>query len=39
MPYTYVDLKTQFYEIEVILSSIGILFHDDSTFCSEVTQM
>ena len=34
---TYLDLKTTFYEIAVILSSVGILFHEDSTFCSEVT--
>ena len=34
---TYVDLKTKCYEIAVILSSIVILFNDDSTFCSEVT--
>ena len=32
---TYLDLKT-FYEIAVIFSSVGILFHKDSTFCSEV---
>ena len=25
-----------FYEIAVILSSVGILFHEDGTFCSEV---
>ena len=29
--------KTTFYEIAVILFSVGILFHEDSTFCSEVT--
>ena len=34
---TYLDLKTKFHEIEVILSSVGILFAEDSTFCSEVT--
>ena len=34
---TYLDLKTTFYGIVVILSSVGILFHEDSTFCSEVT--
>ena len=34
---TYLDLKTTFYEIAVILSSVRILFHEDSTFCSEVT--
>ena len=33
---TYLDLKTTFYKIAVILSSVGILFHEDSTFCSEV---
>ena len=33
----YINLKTKFYEIAVILASVGILFHDDSTFCSEVT--
>ena len=34
---TYLDLKTKFYEIAIILSSVGILFHEGSTFCSEVT--
>ena len=34
---TYLDLKTTFHETAVILSSIGILFHEDSNFCSEVT--
>ena len=34
---TYLDLKTTFYKIAVIVSSVGILFHEDSTFCSEVT--
>ena len=34
---TYLDLKTTFYEIAVSLSSAAILFHEDSTFCSEVT--
>ena len=34
---TYLDLKTKFHEIEVILSSVGILFAEDSTFCSAVT--
>ena len=34
---TYLDLKTKLYEIAVILSSVRILFHDDSSFCSEVT--
>ena len=29
---TYLDLKTTFYEIAVILSSLGILFYEDSTF-------
>ena len=29
--------KKTFYEIIVILSSVGILCHKDSTFCSEVT--
>ena len=33
---TYKDLRTKFYEIAVILSSVGILFHDDITFCSEI---
>ena len=31
------DLKTTFFETAVILSSVGISFHEDSTFCSEVT--
>ena len=30
---TYLDLKTKFYEIAVILSPVGILFYNDSTFC------
>ena len=34
---TYLDLKTTFYEIALILSFVGILFHEDSTFCLEVT--
>ena len=34
---TYLDLKTTFYEIAVILFSVGILFHEGSTFCAEVT--
>ena len=34
---TYLDLKTTFYKIAIILSSVGILFHEDNTFCSEVT--
>ena len=33
---TYLDLKTKLYNIAVVLSSAGILFHDDSTICSEV---
>ena len=32
MLYTYLDLKTKLYEISVILSFVGILFHDDSSF-------
>ena len=34
---TFLDLKTTFYKIVLILSFVGILLHEDSTFCSEVT--
>ena len=34
----YLDFKKKtFYKIAVILSSVGILFHDDSTICSDIT--
>ena len=37
VPFIFMLQKSKFYEIPVFLSSVGILFHDDSTFCSEVT--